>query len=41
MKNMQNNKSRGNEGLTKEFYEVFWGEIKVLFIASVTERKMD
>ena len=39
MKNMQNNKSPGNDGLTKEFYEGFWVEIKELFIASVTEVK--
>ena len=38
MKNMQNNKS-GNDGLTKEFYDGFWGEIKELFIASGTEAK--
>ena len=28
MKNMQNNKSPRNDGLTKEFYEGFWDEIK-------------
>ena len=27
MKNMINNKSHGNDGLTKEFYEIFWDEI--------------
>ena len=27
---MQNNKSPGNDGLTKEFYEMFWNEIKTL-----------
>ena len=32
MKNMQNNKSPGNE-----FYEGFWDEIKQLLIASATE----
>ena len=37
MKNMQNNRSSGNNGLTKEFYKGFWNEIKKLFIASVTE----
>ena len=35
---MQNNKS-GNDGLTKEFYDGFWGEIKELFITSGTEAK--
>ena len=39
MKNMQDNKSPGNDGLTKEFYEGFWDEIKELLIASVTEAK--
>ena len=28
LKSMQNNKSPGNDGLTKEFYEMFWDEIK-------------
>ena len=39
MKNMENNKSPGNDGLTKEFYEGFSDEIKELLIASVTEAK--
>ena len=39
MKNMQNNKSPGNDGLSKEFYEGFSDEIKELLIASVTEAK--
>lgn len=38
MKNMQMNKSI-NDGLTREFYERFWDEIKKLFIASVTGAK--
>ena len=29
---MENSKSRGNDGLTKEFYVFFWDEIKQLFI---------
>ena len=36
---MKNNKSPGNDGLTTEFYEGFWGEIKELLIASATEAK--
>ena len=36
---MKNNKSPGKDGLTKEFYEDFWDEIKELFIASATEAK--
>ena len=39
MKNMQNNKSPGSDGLTKEFYEGFWDEIKELLIGSATEAK--
>ena len=30
MKNMQTNKSPGSDGLTIEFYEGFWDEIKEL-----------
>ena len=29
---MENNKSPGNDGLTKEFYVFFWNKIKELFI---------
>ena len=36
---MQNNKSPRNDGLTKEFYEGFWDDIKELLIASVREAK--
>ena len=36
---MQNNKSPGNDGLTKDFYEGFWDKIKELLIASATEAK--
>ena len=28
LKSMENNKSPGNDGLSKEFYEYFWNEIK-------------
>ena len=28
MKNMKNNKTPGNDELTKEFYETFWNELK-------------
>ena len=34
---MQNNKSPGNDGLTKEFYETFWNEIKNPFMNSIME----
>ena len=31
---MEINKSPGNNGLTKEFYEAFWDHVKVLFLLS-------
>ena len=36
---MQNDKSPSNNGLTKEFYETFWNEMKKVFIDSVSETK--
>ena len=39
MKNMQNYKSPGNDGLTKKIYEGFWDEIKELFIALIIETR--
>ena len=36
---MQNDKSPGNDWLTKEFYETFWNELKENFIDSVSETK--
>ena len=35
LKSMENIKSPGNDGLSKEFYKCFWGEVKKLFIASI------
>ena len=35
LKSMQNNKTQGNDGLTKEFYETFWNEIKYVFLKSL------
>ena len=29
LQSMENNKSPGNDGLTKEFYIAFWNEVKV------------
>ena len=37
MKSMKNNKTRGNDGLTKEFYENFWDELKTPLIESVNQ----
>ena len=36
---MENNKSPGNDGLTKEFYCTFWDKIKNIFINSLRESK--
>ena len=36
---MQNNKSPTKDGLTKEFYETLWNELKEIFIDSVSETK--
>ena len=35
MKGILNNKSPGNDGLTKEFNETFWDELKDSFINSI------
>ena len=32
---MPKNKSPGNDGLTKEFYEKFWDDLKIPFIVSL------
>ena len=32
---MPKNISSGNNGLTKEFYETYWGGLKISFIASL------
>ena len=36
---MQNDKSPGNDDLTKEFYETFWNEMKEIFVDSLLEAK--
>ena len=35
LKGMENNKSPGNDGLTKEFYDTFWTEIKGPLLDSI------
>ena len=39
LKSIQNDKSPGNDGLTKEFYVTFWKELKEIFVDSVLEAK--
>ena len=36
---LENNKSPGNDGLTKEFYWAFWDDIKDTFMKSLKESK--
>ena len=36
---MQNEKSPGNDGVTKEFYETFWNELKEISVDFVLETK--
>ena len=36
---MRSDKSPGNDGLTEEFYEKFWTELKEIFVDSVSEAK--
>ena len=39
LKPMENNKSPGIDGLSKEFCKCFWDEIKKLFLASINRVK--
>ena len=39
LRSMQNDKSSWNNGLTKEFYEIFWDELKEIFVNSIREAK--
>ena len=40
MKCMENGKTLGNDGITKEFYETFWDELKFAFIKSINQAKV-
>ena len=40
MKSMENGKTPGNDGITKEFYETFWDELKFAFIKSINQAKV-
>ena len=37
---MPSNKSLGNDGLSKEFFETFWEEIKDVYINSLKQAKI-
>ena len=39
LKSMQNYKTPGNDGLTKEYYEAFWNKIKYVFLKSLKQAK--
>ena len=39
LQSMENNKSPGNDGLTKEFYITFWNEVKVPLLLAIGSRK--
>ena len=34
---MKNNKTPGNDGLTKEFYETFWDKLKTPLMKSINQ----
>ena len=37
LKNVPNNKSPGNDQITKEFYKAFWDDLKITFLLSVNK----
>ena len=41
LKSIPNNKTTGNDGLSKEFYETFWEDIKEVFINSLKLAKIE
>ena len=34
---MENKKTPGNDGLSKDFYEVFWNDVKVPLLISIND----
>ena len=40
LKSFSNNKSPGNNGLTKKFYETFWEELKQPFMNAINQAKV-
>ena len=34
---MENDKTPGNDGLSKEFYDVFWDDVKISLLASIND----
>ena len=40
LRSFNNNKSPENDGLTKEFYEAFWCELKQPFMNSLSQNKI-
>ena len=41
LKNIPNNKTPGNDGLSKGFYETLWVDIKDVFINSLKQAKIE
>ena len=41
LKSIPNNKTLGNDGLSKEFYETFWEDIKDVFPNSLKQAKIE
>ena len=41
LKSIPNNKTSGNDGRSKEFYETFWEDIRDVFINSLKQAKIE
>ena len=37
---MENDKTSDNDGLSKEFFEVIWGDVKIPLLASIDDAFM-